>query len=64
MKPPISHPRQVAARDGLGMLAICLRNLIDLAAGIAGTLGDFRLYGVGNPRESVSHRAGKLVDSG
>lgn len=29
-----------------------------------GTLGLSEGYGVGNPRESVSHRAGKLVDSG
>jgi len=29
-----------------------------------GTLGLSEGYGVGNPRESVSRRAGKLVDSG
>lgn len=29
-----------------------------------GTLGLSEGYGVGNPRKSVSHRAGKLVDSG
>lgn len=31
---------------------------------LPGTLGLSEVYGVANPRESVSHRAGKLVDSG
>jgi hypothetical protein len=36
----------------------------DLELTSPGTLGLSEGYGVGNPRESVSHRAGKLVDSG
>jgi hypothetical protein len=36
----------------------------DLALTSPGTLRLSEGYGVGNPRESVSHRAGKLVDSG
>lgn len=36
----------------------------DLELTSPGTLGFFVGYGVGNTRESVSHRAGKLVDTG
>lgn len=36
----------------------------DLGLTSPGTLGLSEGYGVANPRESVSHRAGKLVDSG
>lgn len=36
----------------------------DLELTSPGTLRLSEGYGVGNPRESVSHRAGKLVDSG
>lgn len=45
MKPPISLPRQVAVEEDLGMLAICMRNLIDPTrpgADIAGDPGVIR----------------------